>query len=135
MLTTYVTNPYPAVQPLLWALAINTLLFVAVSLNTRPNAKGAEEVVGALADFFKTRDNAKHKVIVVLICVLYFQAIVGPFLLPADALVFEWMPLPILNVIFLTVECSVIGYYYAMNRLYEPDGSAKEFLGAPAAGN
>ena len=46
---------------------------------------------------------------------------------PATSL-FGWCPLPAFNVIRGARERAVVGYFYAKNRLYEPDGSKKEFV-------
>jgi Na+/proline symporter len=123
-------NPFPDIQPVLWSLLINTILFIVVSLATTQNdGKGVDEIVVALKQFFASRDNQKLRVFHVLIALLFFQMIIVPFLLPAGALAFGWLPLPTINFYLLMVESSVVAYLYAKNRLYEPDGSIKEFTG------
>jgi SSS family solute:Na+ symporter len=131
IITLFIKNPVPVVHCILWGLLVNTVLFVLVSLCTKPDQKAAEEIHDELEAFFSTRNNAAHKVLLALVAVIFVQAIgVSPYL--PSVILFGWCPLPAFNYIISAFELAVVGFFLGKNRLYEPDGSKKEFGRATA---
>lgn len=126
LFTLFVYNPLPSIQPILWGLGINTLLYIVVSLFTKPVEKAVKEINEPLSAFFATRNTAGHKVLLVLIVLVFIQLIVLSPYMPATIL-FGWCPAGLFNYICGAIELAVIGYFFCKNRLYEKDGSKKEF--------
>jgi hypothetical protein len=114
------------VHCILWGLLVNAILFVAVSLCTKPDQKAVEEIHDRLEAFFSTRNNGIHKALLALTAVIFVQAIVVSPYLPS-VILFGWCPLPAFNYIISALELAVVGFFLGRNRLYEPDGSKKEF--------
>ena len=126
LFTLFIYNPLPSIQPILWGLGINTLLYIVVSLCTKPVEKAVKEINEPLSAFFATRNTAGHKVLLVLIVLVFIQLIVLSPYMPATIL-FGWCPAGLFNYICGAIELAVIGYFFCKNRLYEKDGSKKEF--------
>jgi hypothetical protein len=124
--TLFVKNPVPWLQPILWGLIIGTVLFVAVSLATKPDEEAVAAVHKPLEDFFASRNTVGHKVCMVFAVLIFVQLIILSPKLPGTIL-FGWCPLPVFNWIAGAVELSILGYFYGKNRLFEPDGSMKAF--------
>ena len=99
---------------------------MVVSLCTKPDEKAVNEINIPLQKFFATRENGAHKVMLVIIAAIFVQLIVVSPYLPGTIL-FGWCPLPLFNYILGAIELAVVGIFFAKNRLYEPDGSKKEF--------
>ena len=126
IVTLFIGNPVPALAPILWGLIVNVVLFLVVSLCTKPDEKAVNEINIPLQKFFATRENGAHKVMLVIIAAIFVQLIVVSPYLPGTIL-FGWCPLPLFNYILGAIELAVLGVFFAKNRLYEPDGSKKEF--------
>jgi SSS family solute:Na+ symporter len=126
VITLFIHNPIPNVHCILWGLLVNTVLFIAVSLYTKADPKAAEEIHDELDAFFSTRNNTAHKVLLVLVAIIFVQAIVVSPYLPGTIL-FGWCPAPAFNFILSAFELAVVGHFLGKNRLYEADGSKKEF--------
>ena len=127
LITMFGANPIPLLQPILWGLIVNTILYVIVSLATQPDQRAIDEIVVPQRNFFASRNTKGHIVLLVLYAVVFVQAhIVGP-VLPSDTLVFGWMAPTLFNYVLCAFELCVLGILYGRNRLYEPDGSKKEF--------
>lgn len=127
IVTLFFWNPIPVVHCILWGLLFNILIFVLVSLNSTPSPKAVSEIHDQLDAFFATRNSAGHKVLMALVAVIFVQSIIVSPYLPGTIL-FGWCPLPAFNFILCALELAVVGYFYCKNRLYEPDGSKKEFI-------
>jgi SSS family solute:Na+ symporter len=132
IITLFIYNPIPNVHCILWGLLVNTILFIVVSLYTKPDQRAIEEIHDELDAFFKTRNNATHKLLLVLVTAIFVQAIVISPYLPSIIL-FGWCPMPAFNYILCAFELAVVGFFLGRNRLYEPDGSKKEFGMSKAA--
>ncbi len=126
LVTLFIKNPVPLVQPILWGLLINLILYIAVSMATQPSDIAAKEIHEPLEKFFAPRNNSAHKVLVVLIALIFVQLIVISPYLPGTIL-FGWCPAPVFNWICGAIELCVVGYFFGKNRLYDPDGSKKDF--------
>jgi SSS family solute:Na+ symporter len=126
VITLFIKNPIPNVHSILWGLLVNTILFVIVSFCTKPDQKAIEEIHDELDAFFSTRNTTGHKVMLVLVAIIFVQAIIVSPYLPSTIL-FGWCPTPAFNYILCAFELAVVGYFLAKNRLYEPDGSKKDF--------
>jgi len=123
--TLFIKNPVPVVHPILWGLFVNTILFIVVSLATKPEDRAIVDIHYFFDEFFKNRNNTTHKVLMVLVALVFVQLIVVTPYLP-NPILFGWLPLQGFNVIIGAFELAIIGFFYAKNRLYEPDGSIKE---------
>lgn len=129
LFTLFVTNPIPMLDPILWGLILNTIIYVVVSLATKQDDQAAKEIHEPLFKFFASRENTAHKVLLVLYAVVFVQChIVGVYLpnTPANFL-FGWMPPTVFNYALCAIELAILGYFFGKNRLYEPDGSMKDF--------
>ena len=129
LFTLFVTNPIPMLDPILWGLILNTIIYVVVSLATKQDDQAAKEIHEPLFKFFASRENTAHKVLLVLYAVVFVQChIVGVYLpnTPANFL-FGWMPPTVFNYALCAIELAILGYFFGKNRLYEPDGSIKDF--------
>ncbi|MDR1786185.1 MAG: sodium:solute symporter family protein [Spirochaetaceae bacterium] len=126
MFTLFIKNPIPWLQPILWGLILGTILFVCVSLATKPDAEAVEAIHKPLDDFFKSRNTLGHKVCMFFSVVIFIQLILVSPKLPGIIL-FGWCPLPVFNWICGAVELAVLGYFYGKNRLFEADGNTKQF--------
>ncbi|MDR2482298.1 MAG: sodium:solute symporter family protein [Treponema sp.] len=131
IITLFIYNPIPNVHGILWGLLVNVILFVTVSLCTRPDQRAITEIHDELDAFFRSRNTPAHKVLLALVAVIFVQAIVVSPYLPS-VILFGWCPLPAFNYILCAFELAAAGYFLAKNRLYEPDGSKKEFGGIAA---
>jgi SSS family solute:Na+ symporter len=125
--TLFIKNPLPWLQPILWGLIIGTVLFVVGSLATKPSEEAVAAVHKPLEDFFASRNTVGHKVCMVFTVIIFVQLIILSPKLPGTIL-FGWCPLPVFNWIAGAVELSILGYFYGKNRLFEPDGSVKDFV-------
>jgi hypothetical protein len=85
-----------------------------------------KEIHDELEAFFSSRNNGVHKFLLLLVAVIFVQAIVISPYLPG-VILFGWCPLPAFNYILSAFELAVVGFFLAKNRLYERDGSKKEF--------
>lgn len=128
LITLFGFNPLPAMQPILWGLLVNLILYIVVSLATKEEEKATLEIYEPLRAFFKSRNTTGHIVLMVLAVLAFIQLIVLSPYLPSTIL-FGWCPLPVLNWILGAFELAVLGFFYSKNRLHEPDGSTKEFPG------
>lgn len=126
LITLFVYNPLPSISPILWGLGINLILYVVISLCTKADHQAAKEINEPLSKFFATRNTAAHKVLMILIVLVFVQLIVLSPYMP-NTILFGWCPLALFNYICGAIELSVIGYFFCKNRLYEPDGRKKEF--------
>ena len=129
LFTLFVTNPIPMLDPILWGLILNTIIYVVVSLATKQDDQAAKEIHEPLFKFFASRENTAHKVLLVLYAVVFVQChIVGVYLpnTPANFR-FGWMPPTVFNYALCAIELAILGYFFGKNRLYEPDGSMKDF--------
>ena len=127
--TLFIGNPIPALDPILWGLILNAILYVVVSLATKQDDVAAKEIHEPLTKFFASRESTAHKVLLVLYVVVFIQChIVGVYLpnTPENFL-FGWMPPTVFNYVLCAIELAVLGYFFGKNRLYEPDGSKKDF--------
>ncbi len=127
LFTLFVKNPVPVVDPILWGLIINTILYVVVSLTTQPDERAAKEINTPLTKFFASRESTGHKILLVLYIVVFIQSHIVGVYLPQDTFLFGWMPPTVFNYAISAIELAVLGYFYGKNRLYEPDGSKKDF--------
>ena len=127
LFTLFVKNPVPVVDPILWGLIINTILYVVVSLATQPDERAAKEINTPLTKFFASRESTGHKILLVLYIVVFIQSHIVGVYLPQDTFLFGWMPPTVFNYAISAIELAVLGYFYGKNRLYEPDGSKKDF--------
>lgn len=60
------------------------------------------------------------------IAAIFVQLIVVSPYLPGTILS-GWCPLPLFNYLLGAIELAIVGIFFAKNRLYEPDGSKKDF--------
>ncbi|WP_352408647.1 sodium:solute symporter family protein [Lawsonibacter hominis] len=125
--TLFLSNPIPALDPILWGLILNAVVYVLVSLATAQDERAAREINEPLSKFFASRESTGHKVLLVLYVVVFVQCHIVGVNLPQDGFLFGWMPPTVFNYVLSAVELAVLGYFYGKNRLYEPDGSKKEF--------
>lgn len=126
LLTLFVSNPIPMLDPILWGLIVNTILYVVVSLATQPEAHADTEILTPLSNFFASRESSLHKILLALYVVVFIQShIIGVYL--PKVLLFGWMSPTLFNYVLSAIELGVLGYFYGKNRLYEPDGSKKDF--------
>lgn len=90
--TAFINNPIPSVHVILWGLIPNVIVFVVISLVTKPDEQAVEEIVTPLkVHFSPTSQNAGFKVTMVLMVVILILAnIVCPYI-PGDAFL-GWMP-------------------------------------------
>lgn len=124
--TLFIKNPIPALDPILWGLIINAILYIVVSLATKPEEHADKEIHTPLNNFFASRESTLHKVVLVLYIVVFIQChIVGMYL--PKVLLFGWCSPTLLNYALSAIELGILGYFYGKNRLYEPDGSKKDF--------
>jgi SSS family solute:Na+ symporter len=126
IITLFIYNPISNVHCILWGLLVNTILFVVVSLFTPSDQQAVKEIHDEFDAFFSSRNNGIHKFLLVLVAVIFVQAIVISPYLPS-VILFDWCPLPAFNYILCAFELAVVGFFLGKNRLYEPDGSKKEF--------
>lgn len=120
-------NPWPTMHVLLWGLIPNIIIFVLVSLMTKPDEKAVNEIVIPLEQHFLTRRTSAWKAAIALSVVILFIAnIVLPF--TSDTIYIGWVPL--VTIIQLTVGClwALFAYLWYKTRMHEPDGSIKEFV-------
>lgn len=127
LFTLFGVNPWPTMDPILWGLVVNTILYVVVSLATQPDARAEKEITGPLSAFFASRENTLHKVVLVLYAVVFVQSHIVGLYLPNETFIFGWMPPTVFNYLLSGIELGILGYFYGKNRLYEPDGSKKDF--------
>ena len=127
LVTLFGVNPVSAVDPILWGLIINTILYVVVSLATKQDDRAVREINEPLTKYFASRENTLHKVLLVLYLVVFVQSHIVGVYLPNETFFFGWMPPTVLNYALSAIELAVLGYLYGRNRLFEPDGSKKDF--------
>jgi Na+/proline symporter len=127
VVTLFGVNPIPALDPILWGLIVNTVIYVAISLATRPDPRAQQEINAPLAAFFASRESTLHKVLLALYVVVFIQSHIVGVYLPNDIFLFGWMTPTIFNYCLSVVELALLGIFYGRNRLYEPDGSMKDF--------
>lgn len=127
LVTLFGANPIPALDPILWGLILNTIIYVVVSLATPEDSAAVTEINEPLSKFFSSRACTAHKVLLALYAVVFIQCHIVGVNLPQDVFLFGWMPPTVFNYVISVIELSVLGYFYSKNRLYEPDGSKKDF--------
>ena len=129
LFTLFVYNPLSFLDPILWGLIVNTVLYIVVSLATKPDERAAKEIHEPLTKFFASRNNTLQKVCIALYIVVFIQSHIVSMYLPMslDNLVFGWMTPTLFNFSISAIELVILGAIYTKNRLYEPDGSKKEF--------
>jgi SSS family solute:Na+ symporter len=120
-------NPIPALDPILWGLIVNTAIYVPVSLATRPDPRAEQEINAPLTAFFASRESTLHKALLALYAVVFIQSHIVGVYLPNDIFLFGWMTPTVFNYCLSVVELALLGVFYGRNRLYEPDGSIKDF--------
>lgn len=128
IVTLFIYNPIPSVHCILWGLGINSVVYILVSLctsNMAQTQKSVDEVMDFFEEHFRNRNGKTHNVLMALIALIFVQGIILTPYLP-NPILFGWIPLQALNMVLCALETSVVGYFYARNRLYEPDGSVKE---------
>jgi SSS family solute:Na+ symporter len=127
IVTLFGVNPIPALDPILWGLIVNSAIYVAVSLVTRPDPRAQQEINAPLTAFFASRESTLHKVLLALYVGVFVQSHIVGVYLPNDIFLFGWMTPTMFNYCLSSVELALLGIFYGRNRLYEPDGSMKDF--------
>jgi hypothetical protein len=130
LFTLFVKNPLPSLQPIGWGIILNAIVFVLVS-NATPNDEVAiREFHEPFDKFFATRNNGTTKVCLALYAALYIISHVVAQLIPTntDSLIFGWMTPTFLIYSLTAFALCALGFIYSKNRLYEPDGSKKDFV-------
>lgn len=127
LFTLFVYNPAPVIDPILWGLLLNTVVYIIVSVVTVPHESALKEIVIPFQKFFASRNSKGHKILLLLYFLVFVQSHIVGVYLPNDRFIFGWMPSTVFNYCLCAVELAVLGVFYARNRLYEPDGSKREF--------
>ncbi|MDI3535103.1 MAG: solute:Na+ symporter, family [Thermosediminibacterales bacterium] len=119
IITLFFYNPVKIVHPILWGLAVNTLLLIVVSYLTPPPPKEVQERIhGYLNSIFEKRNNSTTKVLLVLLAIVFLQGhVLSPYL--PDKIVLGWMPLGYFNYVIYAVELAVLTYLFAKNQIAE----------------
>ena len=110
----FIYNPIPTMNPVLWGLVFNVPLFIIVSRMTTPDPKRTAEMVGFLRDHFKDRDHAMFKRLLFITVLVVIQDNFTCYL--PNPILFGWVPLQLFNHWMVAVECAILGYLFCQNR-------------------
>ena len=124
--TLFIHNPIKGLHPILWGLILNTIVFVIVSMATKTDEKAVSETIDYFDKIFKKQNNSQHKVIMILIAIVFVQMLITPYL--PNPILFGWMPGQVFNQVLLAFEVSFIGYFLAKNRFKATEGINLEEL-------
>lgn len=115
-------NPIPSVHVILWGLIPNIIVFVVVSLLTKPDKQAADEIVIPLHEHFApTSRRAGFKVTMVLMLgILVLSYIICPYI-PSDSFV-GWMPTLHIAQQSCGILWAVFAFLYYKYRICAPDG-------------
>ena len=105
---------------------VNTIVFVIVSMATKTDEKAVSETIDYFDKIFKKQNNSQHKVIMILIAIVFVQMLITPYL--PNPILFGWMPGQVFNQVLLAFEVSFIGYFLAKNRFKATEGINLEEL-------
>lgn len=130
LVSLFVYNPIPSMNPVLWGALFNVPLFIIVSLCTKPDEKAAEEIPGFLSEFFRERNNTTFKVLLVLTLIVICQDIFTCYM--PNPILFGWIPFQWMNHWFVAIECSILGYLFCRNRFGPLPGDRKKAVGKSA---
>ena len=130
LVSLFVYNPIPSMNPVLWGALFNVPLFIIVSLCTKPDEKAAEEIPGFLSEFFRERNNTTFKVLLVLTLIVICQDIFTCYM--PNPILFGWIPFQWMNHWFVAIECSILGYLFCRNRFGPLPGDKKKAVGKSA---
>ena len=114
LVSLFIYNPIPSMNPVLWGALFNVPLFIIVSLCTQPDKKTAEEIPGFLSEFFKGRNNGTFKFLLFLTFVVACQDIFTCYM--PNPIIFGWLPFQWFNHWLVAIECSILGYFFCRNR-------------------
>lgn len=122
--TNFIDNPF-GLHVILCGLFANIIVFVIVSLLTKPDEKAYHEILEPLKRHFATRKSTSHKVWIVYTTLCYLSVF---FVLPylPDTMVGGWLPVVVIAQISYAVLFAISAFWYGKIRLYEKDGSTKE---------
>ena len=120
--TAFINNPIPSVHVILWGLIPNIIVFVVVSLLTKPDKQAADEIVIPLHEHFApTSRRAGFKVTMVLMLgILVLSYIICPYI-PSDSFV-GWMPTLHIAQQSCGILWAVFAFLYYKYRICAPDG-------------
>lgn len=122
--TNFIDNPF-GIHTILCGLIANTMIFVIVSLLTKPDEKAIHEIIEPLRRFFKSRKSVSHKAWMVYTVVLFLLVFFAMPHIPNDAYI-GWCPLLMPVQAGFAILFAVSAWWYGKVRLYEKDGSTKE---------
>ncbi len=129
LFTLFIKNPWPTMAPIGWGIIINTIVFIVVSLATPNDEVAIKEFHEPLDKFFATRNNGVTKFCLAAYAVLYILSHVIACYMPMDTdkLIFGFMSPTMFTYTLTAFLLVIVGVFYAKNRLFEPDGSKKDF--------
>ena len=110
----FIYNPIPSMNPVLWGIVFNVPLFIIVSRMTRPDEKRTEELVGFLQDHFKDRDHVMFKRLLCITLLVACQDIFTCYM--PNPILFGWLPFQLFNHWLVAIECAILGYFFCRNR-------------------
>ncbi len=114
LVSLFIYNPVPSMNPVNWGLLFNIPLFIIVSKLTTGYDKGAQEIPLWLKEQFKERNNTEFKVLIVLVIIVFMQDNLTAYL--PNPILFGWVPLQWFNHWIVAIECSILGYFFCKNR-------------------
>lgn len=121
LVSLFAYNPVPSLNPVSWGLVFNIPVFIVVSLFTAPYEKGVDEVPRWISHVFRGRNNARFKVLVALIILVFMQDNCTAYL--PNPILFGWVPMQWFNHWVVAIECSVLGYFFCKNRFGDLPGT------------
>lgn len=130
LFTLFIYNPWPVLDSIGWGIIINTILYIVVSLKTQPDELAAKEIIEPFDKFFATRNNGTTRACHIAYLVLYVISHIVACYLPLDTdnLVLGFLSQTMAVYCLVAFALVIVGVFYAKNRLYEPDGSKKDFV-------
>ncbi len=129
--TAFIHNPIPSVHVILWGLIPNFIVFIIVSLLTKPDEEAVRDIVIPLREYFavNSKRSGFKATMVLMAVILILSYFVCPYI-PSDAFI-GWVPA--LHVIqqLCGVLWAVFAWMYYKYRICGPDGKELGELPVP----
>lgn len=110
----FIYNPIPSMNPVLWGILFNVPLFIVVSRCTEPDQQRTEELVDFLQNHFKDRDHVMFKRLLIITGIVACQDIFTCYM--PNPILFGWLPFQLFNHWLVAIECAILGYLFCRNR-------------------
>lgn len=110
----FIYNPIPTMNPVLWGIIFNVPLFIIFSLATKPDEQRTAETYGFISEHFKVRNNSTFKTLLAITGIVICQDVFTCYM--PNPILFGWLPFQLFNHWLVAIECSILGYLFCKNR-------------------